>query len=98
MFPRTIPSDEALALGLVSQVAAPGEFDGVVTELATSLAAGPTLAYGSIRRAVGFSVGTDLESALAHEAELMALTGRSADHRTAVDAFLAKEQPTFSGR
>ena len=98
MFPRTIPADEALALGLVSRVVARDDFDGVVTELATSLAAGPTLAYGSIRRAVGFSTGTDLESALAHEAQLMALTGRSADHRTAVDAFLAKEQPTFSGR
>ncbi|HEY9496106.1 MAG TPA: enoyl-CoA hydratase, partial [Intrasporangium sp.] len=73
-------------------------FDGVVTELATSLAAGPTLAYGSIRRAVAVSAGTDLANALAHEAELMALTGRSADHQIAVDAFLAKEQPTFSGR
>lgn len=98
MFPRTIPADEALALGLVSKVVAAGDFDGVVTELAASLAAGPTLAYGSIRRAVAFSAGTNLQDALAHEAELMALTGRSADHQVAVDAFLAKEKPTFSGR
>jgi 2-(1,2-epoxy-1,2-dihydrophenyl)acetyl-CoA isomerase len=27
----------------------------------------------------------------------MALTGRSSDHRAAVDAFLAKEKPSYSG-
>ncbi len=63
-----------------------------------TLAAGPTLAYGSIRRAVAASAGQDLETALAHEAELMTLTGASADHRAAVDAFLAKEKPVFEGR
>lgn len=98
MFPRTIPADEALALGLVSRVVTADDFERVVTELATTLAAGPTLAYGSIRRAVATSAGTDLATALAHEAELMGLTGRSADHQTAVDAFLAKEKPTFAGR
>lgn len=98
MFPRTVGAGEALSLGLVSKVVAPAELDQVVTELARSLAAGPTLAYGSIRRAVASSAGSDLETALAHEAELMALTGRSADHQAAVDAFLAKQQPTFEGR
>lgn len=98
MFPRTIPADEALSLGLVSQVVSAAEFERVVSEVATSLAAGPTLAYGSIRRAVATSAGTDLATALAHEAELMGLTGRSADHQTAVDAFLAKEKPSFEGR
>ena len=98
MFPRTIPADEALSLGLVSRVVSAEDFDGAVREVATRLAAGPTLAYGSIRRAVATSAGTDLESALAHEGELMGLTGQSADHRAAVDAFLAKEKPTFQGR
>jgi 2-(1,2-epoxy-1,2-dihydrophenyl)acetyl-CoA isomerase len=98
LFPRTVPAAEALTLGLVSKVVAAQHLDRVVTELATSLAVGPTLAYGSIRRAVAASAGTDLETALAHEAELMALTGRSADHQAAVDAFLAKEKPTFTGR
>ncbi|MDV3221416.1 enoyl-CoA hydratase/isomerase family protein [Intrasporangium sp.] len=98
MFPRTVGADEALSLGLVSKVVPPEELDAVVTEQATSLAAGPTLAYGAIRRAVASSAGSDLATALAHEAELMALTGRSADHQAAVDAFLAKEKPTFEGR
>jgi 2-(1,2-epoxy-1,2-dihydrophenyl)acetyl-CoA isomerase len=98
MFPRTVSAEEALALGLVTKVVQRDAFGAAVTELATTLAAGPTLAYGSIRRAVAFSAGTDLGSALAHEAELMALTGQTADHQTAVDAFLAKEKPIFVGR
>jgi 2-(1,2-epoxy-1,2-dihydrophenyl)acetyl-CoA isomerase len=98
LLPRTIPSDECLALGLVTRVVPPEEFEAAVAELARDLAAGPTLAYGSIRRAVAASAGHDLQTALAHEAELMTLTGASADHRAAVDAFLAKGKPTFEGR
>ena len=51
----------------------------------------------SIRRAVAYSASADLADALANEAELMALTGGSSDHRAAVDAFLAKEKPTYTG-
>ena len=98
MFPRTIPSDECLALGLVTRVVPADQFEAAVAELARTLAAGPTLAYGSIRRAVAANAGQDLGSSLAYEAELMTLTGASADHRSAVDAFLAKEKPVFEGR
>lgn len=98
MFPRTVPADEALSLGLVTTVVPADAFEDAVTKLATQLAAGPTLAYGSIRRAVAESAGTDLATALAHESELMAFTGASVDHQIAVDAFLAKEKPVFEGR
>jgi 2-(1,2-epoxy-1,2-dihydrophenyl)acetyl-CoA isomerase len=97
LLPRTVPAEECLALGLVTRVVAAEDLDAAVTELATTLAAGPTLAYGSIRRAVAFSAGHDLTASLAQEAEYMARTGASADHRAAVAAFLAKEKPTFTG-
>jgi 2-(1,2-epoxy-1,2-dihydrophenyl)acetyl-CoA isomerase len=98
MLPRTVPSDECLELGLVTRVVPADRFEAAVSELARTLAEGPTLAYGSIRRAVAASSGQDLAGALANEAELMTLTGASADHRAAVDAFLAKEKPVFEGR
>ena len=44
------------------QVVPADQFEQTVSELARSLAAGPTLAYGSIRRAVAASAGQDLES------------------------------------
>ncbi len=97
LLPRTVPADEALALGLVTKVVPVEALEQTVRELARTLADGPTLAYGSIRRAVAYSAGTDLAHALAHEAELMALTGVSNDHRAAVDAFLAKAKPTYTG-
>lgn len=98
LLPRTVPAPECLSLGLVTTVVPAEDFEAAVRDLATTLAAGPTLAYGSIRRSVAFSAGNPLTESLAQEAEHMALTGASADHRAAVAAFLAKEQPVFTGR
>ena len=69
-----------------------------MAELALRLAEGPTVSYGAIRRSVEYSAGHDFVSSLAFEAEMMALTGGTADHRNAVDAFVAKQKPVFEGR
>ena len=98
LLPRTVPAEECLSLGLVTSVVTADEFDVAVTELATKLAAGPTLAYGSIRRAVAFSSGHGLSESLASEGDYMTLTGATSDHRAAVAAFLAKEKPVFTGQ
>ncbi len=97
LLPRTVPATECLSLGLVTRVVPAEEFDAAVAELAATLAAGPTLAYGAIRQAVAFSAGHSLSESLEQEGHFMAVTGASADHQAAVAAFLAKEQPVFSG-
>lgn len=98
LLPRTVSAAEALALGLVTQVVPADELEATTSGIATRLAGGPTLAYGSIRRAIAYSAGHDLPASLAHEGELMGLTGSSDDHRIGVDAFLAKVPPAYSGR
>jgi 2-(1,2-epoxy-1,2-dihydrophenyl)acetyl-CoA isomerase len=98
LMPRTVRAEEALAIGLATRVVPAADLAGTVSELAATLAAGPTLAFGSIRRAVAYSAGSTLQESLAREAEYMALTGGSEDHASAVSAFLAKEKPTFTGR
>ena len=98
LMPRTVHAEEALALGLATRVVPAAELADVVAELAGTLAAGPTLAYGSIRRAVAYSAGHTLSESLAREGEYMSLTGASEDHAAAVSAFLAKESPVFTGR
>jgi 2-(1,2-epoxy-1,2-dihydrophenyl)acetyl-CoA isomerase len=98
MFPRTITAKEALDLGLVNYVVGETELPAILGEIAGTLASGPTLAYGSIRRSVAFSAGHPLSESLAQEADQMAVTGGSEDHASAVAAFLAKEQPTYRGR
>jgi 2-(1,2-epoxy-1,2-dihydrophenyl)acetyl-CoA isomerase len=97
-FPSTIPAADALELGLATKVVPDEELTTEVTALATKLAAGPTLSYASIRQSVNYSSSHDFASSLAFEGEKMNFTGASADHRRAVDAFLAKEKPVFEGR
>jgi 2-(1,2-epoxy-1,2-dihydrophenyl)acetyl-CoA isomerase len=96
--PRTIPAAEALDLGLASRVVPSEDLAGETAALATKLAAGPTAAYGAIRRSVAFSAGHGLAESLAFEAEMMTLTGGTEDHRNAVASFVAKQPPTFHGR
>jgi len=97
-FPRTIDSEESLELGLATKVVDQDEFAAEVAALARRLAAGPTVSYGAIRRSVEFSAGHDLVESLEFEAKMMTLTGNTEDHRNAVASFVAKEQPTFTGR
>jgi 2-(1,2-epoxy-1,2-dihydrophenyl)acetyl-CoA isomerase len=88
----------AKALELATRVVPAADLSDEARQLSQRLAAGPTLAYGAIRRAVTHSAGHDFESSLAFEAEMMALTGATEDHRNAVDAFVAKQPPVFEGR
>lgn len=97
-FPRTLKAAECLELGLATRVVPDAEFEATVSELATKLAAGPTKSYGAMRQSIAYAIGRNLADALAFEAEQMQRTGTSADHTAAVEAFLAKEKPTFTGR
>jgi 2-(1,2-epoxy-1,2-dihydrophenyl)acetyl-CoA isomerase len=97
-FPRTVPADEALTLGLATSVVPTAEFSSAVGELAAKLATGPTVAYGAVRQSLGYSATHTLAEALVFEAGKMQLTGDTEDHRNAVASFVAKQKPTFNGR
>jgi 2-(1,2-epoxy-1,2-dihydrophenyl)acetyl-CoA isomerase len=96
--PRTVGAEESLELGLASRVVPAAELAAEVRELATRLAAGPTVALGAIRRSVAYAAGHSFEEALAFESAMMTLTGATADHGAAVAAFVAKQKPVFEGR
>ncbi len=98
MQPRTVTAAEALDLGLATRVVATEELAAAARDFARTLASGPTLAYAAIKAAVAYAAGTGLPEALAYEAQLMAQTGGSQDHRHAVAAFVAKQAPQFRGR
>ena len=97
-FPRTIGADEALELGLATSVVSDDQLAHETGELAARLAAGPTAAYGAIRRSVAFSAGHDFAASVAFEQQMMTETGATQDHRDAVEAFVAKQKPVFQGR
>ncbi|HEX5534750.1 MAG TPA: enoyl-CoA hydratase-related protein [Actinomycetales bacterium] len=98
MMPRTVKAEEALRLGLATEVVPDDKLVERGLEVARMLADGPTQAYAALRQSVVYAASHDLETSLDREAELMALTGGTADHHEAVDAFVAKRKPDFSGR
>lgn len=98
MRPRTVRAPEAAELGLLVRVVDAEELEAATAEFARQLAAGPTQAYAAIKRSVNYAATHDLAAALDFEGEQMAVTGATQDHRDAVAAFVAKEQPTFHGR
>jgi len=98
MMPRTVPAAEALELGMATRVVPAADLQQEVGRLAGTLAQGPTLAYGAVRRSVRFGAAHSLEDTLAFEGEMMARTGSSSDHHNAVKSFVGKEKPTFHGR
>ncbi|HEY0474335.1 MAG TPA: enoyl-CoA hydratase-related protein, partial [Kribbella sp.] len=97
-FPRTIPADEAQTLGLATTVVPADQLTATTAELAAKLAAGPTVAYGSVRQSLAYSASHTLAESLAFEADKMRLTGDTEDHRNAVASFVAKQKPTFNGK
>jgi 2-(1,2-epoxy-1,2-dihydrophenyl)acetyl-CoA isomerase len=97
-FPSTLSAQESLDLGLATKVVPADELAGEVATLARRLAAGPTVALGSIRRSVAYAAGHSLEESLEFESAMMTRTGATADHAAAVAAFVAKEKPVFEGR
>ena len=96
-FPRTIRAEEALELGLASQVVPADDLTATVEELAGRLAAGPTVALGAMRQSVAYAASHTFAEALELESAMMQRTGATEDHRAAVNAFVAKEKPTFQG-
>ena len=93
LIPRTIDAVEALELGLVGSVVPAADLASEAARVAGRLAGGATLAYAAVKRSVAFAATHPLDESLRFEAEMMAWTGASADHRNAVSlAFVAKQR------
>ncbi len=94
------PMDAATAerVGLVNRVVPHDDLGARATEWAVRLAAGPTRAYGLIKRGMNQALATGFGEALEYEARLQEIAGRTEDHREGVAAFLAKRPPAYTGR
>ncbi|CCG01080.1 enoyl-CoA hydratase-related protein [Blastococcus saxobsidens] len=97
LMPDPFLAESAAEWGLVHRVVAPEQVLAEARELAVRLAAGPTAAYRAVKTVLATAATDSLEQTLALEARLQAEVGQSADHREAVEAFLAKRAPRFTG-
>ncbi|WP_300015200.1 enoyl-CoA hydratase-related protein [Pseudonocardia sp.] len=98
MLNETFTAEDAASWGLVRAVVPGEEVVPAALELARRLAAGPTLAYAEVKRAVRRGAVSDLPTVLAEEAAAQARLAATEDHRAAVDDFLHKRRPEFRGR
>jgi len=94
---ETIDASEALRLGLINRIVPADAFDGEIAALAKRLAAGPTLAYGRMKRLLRRSSTTTLGEQLRDERDSFIEGTRTEDFKRALIAFSAKERPAFNG-
>lgn len=84
--------------GLIWKVVEDAELADEASRLALSLASGPTVGLGLIKRAIQAATENSFDAQLDLERDLQREAGRSADYNEGVTAFLEKRKPDFKGR
>jgi 2-(1,2-epoxy-1,2-dihydrophenyl)acetyl-CoA isomerase len=95
---RVLDAREAAEWGLVNRVVAADVLDAEATAIARRLAAGPTRAYGEIRKLLRQSWSQTLADQMRAETNALARTAATQDADHAITSFLGKSAPTFQGR
>jgi 2-(1,2-epoxy-1,2-dihydrophenyl)acetyl-CoA isomerase len=88
---------QARELGLVTRVVADDQVDAAATELARSLARGPTVTLGHMKQNLNLAEHAALGECLDNEAWRHTVCMTTEDHREAATAFVEKRAPRFSG-
>jgi 2-(1,2-epoxy-1,2-dihydrophenyl)acetyl-CoA isomerase len=95
---RVLNANEALEWGLVTRIVPLDSLEHDAISCAKRLAAGPTRAYGEVRRLYRESLNATLAEQLGAETEALSRTADTKDATGAIASFLAKKKPTFQGK
>ena len=93
---RIVDADEALSLGLVSEVVDPDRLDSAALALATELANGPQVSMRLLKRSVYNAAELSFEQALDEIAAKTAISDHHPDAREGVAAFRDKRAAAFN--
>lgn len=95
---RMVPADEALAMGLVSEVVSAEELAARATALATEIARGPSVAIELMKRLTQEGLTRGLDEQVQLEEYLQQVTRNTEDVAEGRNSFLEKREPVFKGR
>jgi methylglutaconyl-CoA hydratase len=95
---RRIGAGRAQALGIVTEVVAPGTLPAAVARLAAELVGAGPLALTQAKRALDGGFDLPLPQALAHERACYEVVLESADRDEGLAAFAEKRPPKFTGK
>jgi enoyl-CoA hydratase/carnithine racemase len=95
---RRVDAGEAARLGIVNEVAGPGEWLDRALELAQRIARHPPIAARLAKQSVLAAEETTLSAGLEQERRLYELSMATEDRIEGMDAFLQKRKPQFKGR
>jgi len=95
---RRIGAEEALSLGLVTEVVPEAELDAAVARLVKELAALSPLALRTAKSVLNAAYDGPLEQGLRLEGLAYGILRTSHDFREGVEAFVEKREPEFEGR
>jgi enoyl-CoA hydratase len=95
---RMINADEALELGLVSQVESQSELMNVVMATARNMAAKAPISLRYVKEAVNKGMDLTLDQGVRLEADLYFLIHTTEDRTEGIRAFQQKRKPVFKGK
>ena len=94
---RIVRADEAVALGIAYEKVANDALMDRAMELASSFAAGPTVAMGLAKRQFDLAWNNSFDQYLDVEATMQPIASRTEDHEEGLKAFREKRKPEFRG-
>jgi 2-(1,2-epoxy-1,2-dihydrophenyl)acetyl-CoA isomerase len=93
-----LSAQEAYHYGIVTKVVPDAEVEEAALDLARSLAQGPTITLGYIKRNINNAETMSLEECFDAEAIHHSRAGETADHKEAAKAFVEKRKPVFQNQ
>jgi enoyl-CoA hydratase/carnithine racemase len=97
LFSKRVDAQEAMKIGLINQISAPGKLMDDALAFAQKLAERPPIAVSCVLKAMAAGLYEGLEQGLRVEDEGTALVSQSKDCIEGFTAFLEKRQPVFKG-
>jgi 2-(1,2-epoxy-1,2-dihydrophenyl)acetyl-CoA isomerase len=95
---EALPADDAERYGLVNWVVDDPALEERTVEIASRLARGATTALRETKALVQRSLGSSLQEQLEAEARAVGRCAATSDFVEAIDAFMGKRAPAFTGR